>query len=173
MSKDYPKFKWCVYTDKVGRTEVGVYERYVDIVDDAAYVLPKADGIIADIIPAANVFEKKTDALAYMAGTGVERWVVSSGGYGDVATLFRGRVKFFMTKKHGHMSHAQAAVRLSDGKAFDGHNLRTFDTCREAEKYHAKVWKQNYGYAMKDLKQQQERVDAMLDAKPRSRKKAP
>jgi hypothetical protein len=170
MSKAYPNHKWVAFTSKMGRTEAGVYERFVHIVGDAAYVLPKSDGNVADILPAANVFEKKADALAYMAGTGVEKWVVDAGGRGEPVTLFWGRVRYFMTKRWGHYDRCHSAVRISDGKVFQGHNLRTFDRKKDAEKAHAATWKDRHANLAHDLKEKIDEMAAMLECRPRSRK---
>jgi len=174
VSKHYPNHKYVAYTSKMGRTEPGVYERFVDVVGDTAYIRPLMDGSKADILPAANVFEKKDDAVAYMAGTGVKKWIVDTGGWhrGIVVLPFRGRVSYAVTLRHGHYDYVNMAVRDSDGKVFSGRDIKTFDTHKAAEKLHAEIWKERMKELAKEYKEKTEQLVEMIQNKPRSRKKA-
>ncbi len=174
MSKAYPNHKYVAYTSKMGRTEAGVYERYVDIVGDCAYIRPLMDGSKADILPAANVFEKQDDALAYMAGGGVKKWIVDTGRWRDgVVTLpFQGRVAYCTVLRHGRYDFVNSAVRDSDGKVFSGRDVKTFDTHKDAEKFHARVWKERMKEVLEEYQKKHAQLVEMRANKPRSRKRA-
>lgn len=176
MSKAYPFHKWVAYTEKLNRTEIGVYERYAEIVGDHAYVRPDSQGSKADIVPAANVFETKDEALAYLAGTGVKKWVVFSGDWRDKEPCllpFQGLVTYCMTQRHGKFNRISATVRISDGKVFSSYNeLEVFNTKKEAEKYHTEVWRRRIKRVKEAFSEGHALLNAMYANAPRTRKKA-
>lgn len=177
MSKEYPKHKWVAYTEKLGRTEVGVYERKVEIIDGSAYVLPKSDGNVADILPKANVFETQEEAIRFLSGDGVPRWIIYSGrSYGsnrdpEECCMFQGNVKYYTQRKYGEFHQAKSAVRISDGKVFSSSNIQAFDTRRECEAIYRKIWSSRMADLTKEKSEIDEKMKFLLSNKPRSGKK--
>jgi hypothetical protein len=174
MSKSYPNHKWVVYTSRLNRTDIGVYERFTEIVGDHAYVRRDSQGSNADILPTGNVFETKDEAIGYLAGKGVKRWVVSTGDWSSTPCVlpFLGLVTFGLTQRHGRFDRIVTAVRLSDGKAFSGdRDLATFDTKKAAEKYHATIWRRRIIEIKKGYAEKHALLNGMYENAPRSRKK--
>jgi hypothetical protein len=164
--------KYCVYLEKCGRTEPGIYPRKVRIVGDIAFVLPER-GSQADILPAINVFEKKEDAEKYMTGTGIEMWVVGQDYNDDTPEMFRGKVIRAVHEVYRGPRKTSTLIMRPDGTTFRGnYGCKTYTSKKEAEADFSHRWHDKMKHAQKDLEGIHAIIEKLKRNQPRSKKRA-
>jgi hypothetical protein len=169
--------RFVVYTSQVGRTPAGIVRAYVSVVGRDAFVRKREDAVQADVLPAANVFDTRESAEAYLAGDGVRRWVVGTvPKHGtDIPVMLEAKVVFYPYVGRYQTESRAAVKRLSDGKAVEFYSRRDlsfFETKKGAEAAYAKLWRGRHEHAVKGLEEHEARVAAYEKCRPRTRKAA-
>lgn len=174
--------KFVVYTCKKGKTERGIYQRYVAIARNRAFVWRDRDAQTADILPRENVFNTYEDAARYMAelkeGGGVERWVTFLDR-NDVPELFKARVIYHAVEEQWGRrgwSWSMSIIRIDNNEVIGVHMRNRYGyevhkTRKEAEKFYRDAWnsrKSELAHLLGELSEQEKKL---LAGKPRSGKK--
>ena len=171
--KETSKQKWVAYKTKVNRTKPGVYKRHVTIGGEQAFVHPEGDAKVADILPAPAVFETKEEAIKYLNGDGLLRWVVVSHGRKNVPEMFQAYITFGYGYRYGRSQHSVTyATRADNGKLVqDLWYASVCKTKKEAESKYRQAWRSTMKECKKELGNWTKLYRDLQSGKPRSGKK--